>query len=202
MNKRNLILLIFSILPTLIIAQGCVTTNTSQSTCLAGSEGQRLTTDAIDGKSSKHLPYIQLVGAKNTLLLPENTYTLPLFSDVPKDGCFKKPFILSHTTAGHHWFNAYGEKLYDVYWFDNGPDYAKDGLFRFKKNGLIGYADADTFEIVLPAQYQAAHPFKDGQAEVSYKADIEQDDNENSVWIHTDYVTIDKKGDVIGSKIH
>ena len=202
MNKRHLILLIFSILPTLIIAQGCVTTNTSQRICLAGNEGQRLTTDTIDGKSGKHLPYIQLVDAKNTLLLPENTYTLPLSSDVPKDGCFKKPFILSHTIAGHHWFNDRGEKLYDVYWFDNGPDYPQDGLFRFKKNDLIGYADADTFEIVLPAQYQAAHPFKDGQAEVSYKADIEQDGNEHSMWIHTDYMTIDKKGNVIGSKKH
>lgn len=134
--------------------------------------------------------------------MPENTYTLPLFSDVPKNGCFKKSFILSHTTAGHHWFNAHGEKLYDVYWFDNGPDYAEDGLFRFKKNGLIGYADANTYKVIIPARYQAAQPFQNGRAKVSYNADVQQFNNEYLGWIHTDYVTIDKKGDVIGSKTH
>src|SRR5690606_493853 len=32
-------------------------------------------------------------------------------------------------------------RLYEVYWFDNGPDYVSDGLFRIKRNGKVGFAN-------------------------------------------------------------
>lgn len=184
-----------------IIIQGCATIDTPKGVCLADSKGQHILTNAIEEKSEKHNPYVQLINAQNILLLHAKTYTLSLFSDVPKDGCFKTPFILAHKEEGYQWFNASGEKLYNVYWFDNGPDYAEDGLFRFKKNGLIGYADESTYEIVIPARYQAAQPFQNGQAKVSYKADINQLDNEHSGWKNTDYITINKQGEVVGSKM-
>lgn len=201
MNKRKPISLIFVMSLAFIIIQGCVTIDTTKGVCLADNKGQRIFANAIEEKSEKHHSYVQLVNAQNILLLPAKIHTLSLFSDVPKDGCFKIPFILSDAEGGYHWFNANGEVLYDVYWFDNGPDYPQDGLFRFKRNGLIGYVDESTYEVVIPARYQAAQPFQDGRAKVSYKADVKQLDDEHSGWINTDYFNINRQGDAIESTI-
>ena len=39
--------------------------------------------------------------------------------------------------------------LYNVFPFDNGPDYASDGLFRILKNNKIGYADELTGKVII-----------------------------------------------------
>lgn len=37
-----------------------------------------------------------------------------------------------------------GQEVYQIYWFDNGPDYDSEGLYRIKQNNKIGYASAVT----------------------------------------------------------
>lgn len=166
--------------------------------CLVDSNDALFSTAAL--ASITHRSYVQLIDTQGNQRLPTKTYTLPLGFDMPANGCFDQPFILTDSDNTHQWFSASGELLYDLYWFDNGPDYPQQGLFRFKQNALIGYADADTFKIVIPAQYQAAYPFKDGQAKVSYGADIEREDNEHSIWVNTDYFIIDKQGNMVVPK--
>ena len=57
--------------------------------------------------------------------------------------------------------------LFEVYNFDNGPDYVEEGLFRMLKDGLIGFAN-EAGEIIIEPQYQCAHPFEGGSAKVAF----------------------------------
>lgn len=62
------------------------------------------------------------------------------------------------------------DTMYQVYWYDNGPDYIEDGLFRMVENGKIGYANAKG-EIVLRPMYACAGPFQNGFAQVAYECE-------------------------------
>jgi hypothetical protein len=99
------------------------------------------------------------------------------------------------TKEDHKWVVIdRGEKqLYEVFPFDNGPDYPSEGLFRFVKNGKIGYADATTYAIVIPAQFDCAYPFENGKAKVSKNCKTVVD-GENRVWSSDEWQFIDKKG--------
>ncbi len=59
------------------------------------------------------------------------------------------------------------DTLFEIYKMDNGPDYISDGLFRFKKLEKIGYSNIKG-EIVIPAKFQCAFPFKNQKARVSF----------------------------------
>ncbi len=54
--------------------------------------------------------------------------------------------------------------LFNVFVFDNGPDYPSDGLFRIIKDEKIGYANLEG-QIVIPPQFDYAYPFKNGKAQ-------------------------------------
>ena len=56
--------------------------------------------------------------------------------------------------------------LFDIYIFDNGPDYTSEGLFRVRRNGKIGFAN-ENGEVVIPCVYECALPFNDGRAKVA-----------------------------------
>lgn len=92
-------------------------------------------------------------------------------------------------------FNAEGKELYEVYVYDNGPDYISDGLFRIKKEDKIGYAN-DKGEIVIEPMYQCAQPFENGQAKVSLTCTIEQD-GEHTVTKDAEWFSIDKTGEKV-----
>jgi len=83
-------------------------------------------------------------------------------------------------------------ELFEVYWFDNGPDYISDGLFRIVKNHKIGYAD-EAGRIVIEPQYDCAFPFEDGFAKVSNNCTAVKED-EHTAWVSENWITIDKKG--------
>ena len=85
--------------------------------------------------------------------------------------------------------------LFNVYVFDNGPDYPSNGLFRITKNGKIGYADTKG-NVIIPPQFDCAYPFKNGKAKVG-KGCKKQTDGEHSWWIDGRWYTIDKKGNII-----
>ncbi len=45
--------------------------------------------------------------------------------------------------------------------YDNGPDYVREGVFRFWKDGKLGFADKDG-NAVIPPQFDFAGPFDQG----------------------------------------
>lgn len=84
-------------------------------------------------------------------------------------------------------------ELYEVYWFDNGPDYAKDNRFRIIKNNKIGYANSKG-EIIIKPQFMCANQFKNGIAKVSYNCNYREPDNEGHSLMSSDewfYIDID-----------
>lgn len=64
-----------------------------------------------------------------------------------------------------------GNYLYEVKWFDNGPDYISDGLFRIIRNGKEGYAN-EKGEIVIEPRYACTTPFENGKAKVTYECEL------------------------------
>lgn len=79
--------------------------------------------------------------------------------------------------------------LFEVFWYDNGPDYIKDGLFRIKQDGKVGYANTKG-EIVIPPKFDCAFPFNAGIAKVSVSctsiADGEHIRWESDKWFYID----------------
>jgi WG containing repeat len=101
-------------------------------------------------------------------------------------------------TADGKWAILDGQKtpLYEVFIYDNGPDYEAEGLIRVVKNGKIGYADAKTYAIVIEPQFDCAYPFENGKAEVSNQCKTVKD-GEHSVWESDIWQLVDKKGSLM-----
>ena len=90
-----------------------------------------------------------------------------------------------------------GNRLWDIYWYDNGPDYVEEGLFRIERDGKIGYADTSG-KVVIPAQYACASPFAEGRARVTYDCTLEPDEHgEHQQAISDSWFFIDR----IGNKV-
>ncbi len=88
-----------------------------------------------------------------------------------------------------------GNYLYDVKWFDNGPDHIVEGLFRVILNDQIGYADAQG-NIVIAPQYTCAEPFNQGRAKVTYSCEL-IDDGEYQTMKSASWFYIDHTGNKI-----
>lgn len=83
--------------------------------------------------------------------------------------------------------------LYEVFPYDNGPDYPSEGLFRIVVDGKIGYADAETYAIVIPAQFACAYPFEDGRARVSLDCQTVTE-GEHQGWTSEAWQYVDRSG--------
>ncbi len=86
--------------------------------------------------------------------------------------------------------------LFDVFMFDNGPDYPSDKLFRIIINGKIGYADLKGHIVITP-QFDCALPFEKGKAKVGTGCTIKRE-GEHSAWVGGTWHIIDKKGNTVG----
>ncbi|MFA7327305.1 MAG: WG repeat-containing protein [Candidatus Kapaibacterium sp.] len=124
-----------------------------------------------------------------------------------QNGTFEKCFTDTFTTFAFVYDKAlYGngivainrdkEVIFDVYLFDNGPDYFSDGLFRILRNGKIGYADISG-KVIINAEYECAFPFENGIAKVAYKCEPIHVDDEHSTWESENWLFIDKSGKII-----
>lgn len=82
------------------------------------------------------------------------------------------------------------------YFFDNGPDYLEDGLFRFVENNKIGFANSKGQKII-PAQFDFASPFSEGLAAFSVGGKMENWDEEHSTWNGGRWGFINKKGQIV-----
>ena len=65
--------------------------------------------------------------------------------------------------------------LYEVFMFDNGPDYVEEGLFRIVKDGKMGFANEDG-KIVIEPKYDFAYPFENGKSKVTFDAKFTKED--------------------------
>ncbi|MEZ4903016.1 MAG: hypothetical protein R2822_15295 [Spirosomataceae bacterium] len=61
------------------------------------------------------------------------------------------------------------------------------------KNGKIGYADANTYAIVIEPQFDCAFPFENGTAKVSNQCQTVKE-GEYSVWESNVWQYVDKTG--------
>lgn len=120
-------------------------------------------------------------------------------SDKPTESTASTPAastpLTMEQTADGKWviMDASKTPLYDVFIYDNGPDYEADGLIRIVKNGKIGYADAKTYAIVIEPQFDCAFPFENGKAKVSNQCKTVQD-GEYSSWESEAWQYVDKQG--------
>ncbi len=83
-------------------------------------------------------------------------------------------------------------ELFEVFWFDNGPDPVAEGLFRIVREGKIGYANKQG-EVVIAPQYACAFPFQDGKAKVAYQCETISE-GEHFRWESQAWIQIDKQG--------
>ena len=104
------------------------------------------------------------------------------------------PLTMEQTDDGK-WVIMDSQKttLYDVFIYDNGPDYEADGLIRVVKNGKIGYADAKTYVLVIETQFDCAFPFENGKAKVSNQCKTVKD-GEHNVWESEAWQYVDREG--------
>lgn len=93
-----------------------------------------------------------------------------------------------------------GKELFNVFKYDNGADYVKEGLFRITDDkGLIGFADT-LGNIVIKPQFKFAFPFKNGKAKVTFSGeskDVLDSNGEKHYWDSSDWYYIDKNGKIL-----
>lgn len=91
--------------------------------------------------------------------------------------------------------NTKGEKLFDPFIFDNGPDPFQEGLARFVLDGKIGFYDSEG-KVAIPATYDFAKPFESGKAHACMGCQKamhgEHSTHEGGAWFY-----INKKGERI-----
>ena len=85
-----------------------------------------------------------------------------------------------------------GQRLFEVFAYDNGPDYVEEGLFRVIREGEIGYANP-LGEVVIPCQFECAYPFEGGRAKVAEVCSTVQE-GEHSRWESEAWYYIDQTG--------
>lgn len=92
-----------------------------------------------------------------------------------------------------------GKHIHKVFPYDNGPDYASEGLIRIIENGKIGYIDSKTFKVLIEPAYACAYPFENGKARVSLNCKTEKASpgEEHSTWQSQEWFYIDKSGKVV-----
>jgi hypothetical protein len=91
--------------------------------------------------------------------------------------------------------------LYNIFPFDNGPDYASDGLFRIIKDNKIGYANEETGKVVIKPQFDCAFPFENGVAKVGMNCTTYSDDAEHHIWTTDNWIYINAKGKKVNPPI-
>jgi hypothetical protein len=106
---------------------------------------------------------------------------------------FRKYAIVIDSGKGIVGIDRHENVLYNLFIFDNGPDYPSNGLFRIKVAGKIGYADAATGKIVVMPQFACAWPFEQGFAKVAMDCQTHQM-GEHSTWVSDHWFYINRAG--------
>lgn len=135
--------------------------------------------------------YKEYYGYKDTcenLIIPYNDFLI-CFTDTLRYFAF-----VNDRKEGLIAIDKKGNKLFNVFNFDNGPDYIQDGLFRIVKDDKIGFANTKG-EVVIEPQFECVFPFSEGLAAFCEGCHREMD-GEYSYWTGGKWGFIDKKGEV------
>ncbi len=133
---------------------------------------------------------------------------MKLTTDHPEmvDECFQDGHAFQYcfvsTRKGWKVWDKQMNEPYQVYWFDNGPDYEADGLYRIRQDNKIGYASARTGLIRISAEYDCAFPFEKGQAFVGTGCQEKKDGRGHSYWVGGSWQVINKQGIVLKRRIN
>ncbi|WP_299252057.1 hypothetical protein [uncultured Cytophaga sp.] len=125
-------------------------------------------------------------------IIPFNTFRM-CYTDT-----FKTAAVVLKDGEGFVAIDRTMHVLYNVFPFDNGPDYISEGLYRIVKNNEIGYANAEGIICIQP-QFACAYPFENGRAKVSKFCTLETID-EHTIWKSALWYYIDKNGHEIISE--
>lgn len=90
--------------------------------------------------------------------------------------------------------NPDAEVLFEVFNFDNGPDYPQEGLFRIIKDGRFGYADT-AGNVVIEPRFACAFPFENGRARVADDCTTIPE-IEHSSWASANWYYVDREGKI------
>lgn len=120
-------------------------------------------------------------------VIPLGKYTM-CFTDT-----FRTYAIVLKPQSGFVAIDRQENVLYNVFPFDNGPDYVEDGLFRIIEDHKIGFADAKTGTVIIKPQFDCAFPFENGKAKVSTDCKS-QFKGEHQIWVSEKWFYIDKSG--------
>ena len=82
--------------------------------------------------------------------------------------------------------------LFEVFRYDNGPDYVESGFFRIIKNGKIGYANPNG-KIIIEPNFDCAYPFEGDFAIVSDNCETIKE-GEHTRWKSESWYKITKNG--------
>lgn len=85
-----------------------------------------------------------------------------------------------------------GTELFEVFKYEDGPDYVKSGLFRILKNGKIGYANPSG-KITIEPSFDCAYPFEGGFAKVSDNCEKTRS-GDQTIWESNNWYHISKNG--------
>lgn len=109
---------------------------------------------------------------------------------------FDKYAIVIKEGEGMVAINKNEDVLYQVFVYDNGPDYPSDGYFRIIQDQKIGYADAQTGEVKISPAYPVAKPFENNYAPICPDCGITTD-GDHAVSENGKWGLIDKGGQIV-----
>jgi hypothetical protein len=110
--------------------------------------------------------------------------------------CFSEIFEDFAIVLAHGQFIAIDRNermLFEVYRFENGPDYPSEGLFRILQDGKIGFADLKG-KVVIKPQFDGAFPFEHGRSQVCIGCTSRKVSDEYSTWFGGKWYDINKRG--------
>ena len=165
----------------LLLALCCLSCG-SEPTTTANDESAANTEETSSETSEQEVPYLVMVMEESDEGPDEYGYVSPDGKSVVQMGKYSmiftdtlRNFGIVMTFDGELMaIDKKGKELYEVYMYDNGPDYISDGLFRMIKDGKIGYAD-ETGKIVIEPQFTCTNPFENGKAKVAVECELVKD---------------------------
>ena len=120
-------------------------------------------------------------------LIPFGRYYSSINTQPFTDYCFVT--VLRNSNLINVAIDKEGNELFDMYIFDNGPDYLEENRFRIIKNGKIGFANSKG-EIIIEPKFACAFPFENGRAKVTLNCTLIPDGEYNTMvsdaWFYID----------------
>ena len=110
----------------------------------------------------------------------------------------EKMYSIAFVVLNDHWvaINRSDSILLTPFIFDNGPDYFKEGLFRYVENNKMGFANLKGEKMILP-KFDFATPFANGLAAFNVGGHTAKGGEEHSLWEDGLWGFVDKKVKIV-----